>query len=306
MDYKDYYKILGVEKSASADEIKRTYRKLAKKYHPDANQGDKAKAEERFKEISEAYEVLGNAEKRKKYDEMSDMMKNGGGGFDPSAYGNYSAGRNGNSYTYSWSGGGDEAFGFSDFFNQFFGGDDMGFGMHRAGRQSYDMPGDDVEGEVTVGVREAHSGTHRMVRTGKRVIDVNIPAGVTEGERIRVAGAGGEGLNGGKNGNLYLRVKTEPEDGFSLHGTDVEKDVDLLPWEAALGCSKTVETLDGKVSVRMPAGIQTGKRIRLSGKGFKNRRGTTGDMYLCVRIVNPHRITPRMAELFEKMKKEHA
>ena len=303
MDYKDYYKIMGVPKTADAEEIKKTYRKLAKQYHPDANPENRAAAEAKFKEISEAYEVLGDAQKRKKYDEMSEMMKHGGGGFDSSAFSGYaSGGGNGGAYTYTWSGGGDEAFGFSDFFNQFFGGDESGFSFaRRGGNRSRQTAGEDLEGEVTIGVKEAYSGTNRMVRIGKQVIDVKIPAGVTEGERIRVVGAGGQGSGGGANGNLYLRVKTEPEEGFSLHGLDVEKNVDLLPWEAALGCKKSVETLDGTVSVRMPPRIQAGKKIRLAGKGMKNRKGAQGDLYLCVRIVNPPVITAKMEELFRKL-----
>ena len=306
MDYKDYYKILGVEKNASVDEIKRIYRKLAKKYHPDANPENKSAAEEKFKEVSEAYEVLSDPEKRKKYDEMADYMKNGGG-FDPSQFGSqYTSGNGG--YTYTWQSGGDDAFGFSDFFNTFFGGDMSGFGgsfhshSHSPGStRRTSARGEDVEASVTIGVREAAAGTARMVRIGRKVIDVKIPAGICDGERIRVAGQGAPGVGGGENGSLYLKIKTEPEDGFSLHGLDVERNVDLYPWEAALGCKKSVELLDGKVSVKMPPGIQTGKKIRLAGKGFKNRKGSCGDMYLCARIVNPPVLSEQAVRCYQKL-----
>jgi curved DNA-binding protein len=307
MDYKDYYKILGVEPTASADDIKKVYRKLAKEFHPDTAKGSKAKAEERFKEVSEAYEVLGDKEKRAKYDEMLQQIKNGGG-FDPSAFSGFGGGDGYTSYT--WAGGGDDAYGFSDFFNMFFGGTGgmggfNGAGARGAARRNLRMDGSDLEGEVMVGVTEAFSGTARMVRVGKRPIEVKIPAGIMDGERIKVGGQGSAGSGGGRSGDLYLTIHVEPEDGFTIHGLDVEKDVNLYPWEAALGGRKTVEALDAKLSVSFPAGIQTGKRIRLAGKGFRNIRGERGDMYARVRIVNPPVITSEAARLFTRLKEEY-
>lgn len=303
MDYKDYYEILGVPKSASADEIKKKYRVLAKQYHPDTSEGNKEATAEKFKEVSEAYEVLGDAEKRKKYDEMAEQMKNGG--FDPSAFyggmGRSSGDAPGGAYTYTWHSGDDDAFGFSDFFNSFFGGMGDGMGGRPRGRTIV-MDGEDIEGDVSIGVKEAFHGARRMVRVGEKKIDVKIPAGILSGERIRIAGQGGAGMGGGRNGSLYLRVQIVPEDGYSLHGLDVEREVNLYPWEAALGCKKQVEALDACLSIGIPEGMQTGKKIRLAGKGYKNRRGEQGDLYVKVRIVNPPLRNERQKELFRNLR----
>ncbi len=302
MDYKDYYEILGVLKSASADEIKKAYRVLAKKYHPDTNPDDKDASAEKFKEVSEAYEVLGDAEKRKKYDEMSEQMKNGG--FDPSAFGGtpFSGGAApGGAYTYTWHGGDDDAFGFSDFFNSFFGGADTGRGGAYRSRNVV-MDGEDLEGDVSIGVKEAFAGTQRTVRVGERTINVKVPAGILSGERIRIAGQGGQGMGGGRNGSLYLRVQVVPENGYALHGLDVEREVNLYPWEAALGCKKQIEALDARLSICIPEDMQTGKKIRLAGKGYQNRRGEKGDLYIKIRIVNPKVRNKQQKELFEKLR----
>lgn len=317
MEFKDYYKVLGVEKTATADEIKKAYRKLAKKYHPDANPTDKKQAEEKFKEVSEAYEVLGNAENRKKYDDM------GKGGFDPGSFSGYSGGPGG--YTYTWSSADGDAGGFSDFFNMFFGGGrspfgSEGFGTHRAadfgsqrgfsGRRAggFNTPidGQDAEGETTIGVKEAMHGTARMIRVGQKKINVKIPAGIADGERIKVAGQGLPGHGGGRDGSLYLRIHIAEEDGFTLHGLDIERDVDVYPWEAALGCKKEVDAMGSLLSVNIPAGIQAGKRIRISGRGYKNRKGLSGDMYFRIRIINPAVITGEARRLYEKMRDSYA
>ncbi len=301
MDYKDYYKILGVEPEASDEAIKKAYRKLAKEFHPDTASGNKEKAEDRFKEVSEAYEVLGDKEKRAKYDEMLSRIKNGGG-FDPSAFAGF--GGDG-SYTYTWTGGDGDAYGFSDFFNMFFGGAGGFGGVHDMGARTdprrgrnLRIDGEDLEGEVTIGVTEAFSGTARIVRVGKRTIEVKIPAGIMDGERIKVGSQGSPGYGGGRNGDLYLSIRVEPEEGYTLHGLDVEKEVDLYPWEAALGCRRNVEALDAKLCVNFPAGIQAGRRVRLSGKGFRNIRGERGDMYVKIRLVNPPVITDKARNAF--------
>lgn len=300
-EYKDYYKVLGVDKSAPADDIKKAYRKLAKKYHPDANPQNKKQAEEKFKEISEAYEVLGDAENRKKYDEMGSM------GFDPNAFSGFGGS---GSHTYTWSSSGG-AEGFSDFFNAFFGGGfggNGGFGSGRAhdfgfsgGRAEVPVDGQDAEGETSIGVREAMSGTSRTIRVGQKKISVKIPAGIADGERIKVAGQGLPGRAGGRDGSLYLRINISEQDGYRLHGLDIERDVDVYPWEAALGCKKEVDAIESRISVNIPAGIQSGKRIRLSGRGYKNRKGDRGDMYFRIRIINPPVIKPEAKELFEQL-----
>ncbi|MCX7615681.1 MAG: J domain-containing protein [Clostridiales bacterium] len=306
MDYKDYYKILGVEQTASGDEVKKAYRKLAKEYHPDLAKGSREKAEERFKEISEAYEVLGDEKKRAKYDEMLNQIKNGSG-FDPTAFSGFRGHDDNSAYTYSFTGSDGDNYGFSDFFNNFFGGMNEFNARPSSRHRVYDMriDGGDLEGEVTVGVTEAFSGSARMVRIKNKTIEVKIPAGIMDGERIKVAGQGSPGKNGGQNGNLYLRVNVEPEDGFSVRGLDVEKDIDIYPWEAALGGRKTIDTLDAKLSVNIPAGIQTGARVRLNKKGFRNIRGERGDMYVKIRIINPPVITEKATESFIKLREAY-
>ncbi len=310
MEYKDYYKILGVGQNAGTDEIKKAYRKLAKQYHPDSAKGDRKKAEERFKEISEAYEVLGDAEKRRKYDEMMEQIKNGG--FNPSDFTGFTgSGGNGSGvYTYTWSGG-DGGFpdGFSDFFNMFFGG--MGaspeediFRPRAASRRGgkLRLDGEDLEDAIAIGVYEAFSGASRTLRIGGRTIEVKIPAGIMSGERIKVAGQGMPGRNGGKNGDLYLQIRIEPERGFVLNGLDAEKEIDVYPWDAALGCKKTVDTFDAKISASIPAGIQSGERVRLAGKGYRNVKGDRGDLYLRIRLVNPPHIDSRAKELYARLR----
>jgi curved DNA-binding protein len=300
VEYKDYYKILGVEPTAGDEAIKKAYRKLAKEYHPDTAAGDKEQAENRFKEISEAYEVLGDKEKRAKYDEMLSRIKNGG--FDPAAFAGF--GGDG-TFTYTWTGEDDDAFGFSDFFNMFFGGmggfggvQDMGARSDARRARNLRIDGEDLEGEVTIGVTEAFSGTARIVRVGKRTIEVKIPAGIMDGERIKVGSQGAPGFGGGRNGDLYLSIRVEPEEGFTLHGLDVEKEVDLFPWEAVLGCRRNVEALDAKLCVNFPAGIQAGRRVRLAGRGFRNIRGERGDMYIKIRLINPPVTTDEMRKKF--------
>ncbi len=160
------------------------------------------------------------------------------------------------------------------------------------------IDGEDLEGEVTIGVTEAFSGTTRIVRVGKRTIEVKIPAGIMDGERIKVGSQGSPGYGGGRNGDLYLSIRVEPEEGYTLYGLDVEKEVDLYPWEAALGCRRNVEALDAKLCVNFPAGIQAGRRVRLSGKGFRNIRGERGDMYVKIRLVNPPVITDKARNAF--------
>lgn len=298
MEYKDYYKTLGVGQEASADEIKKAYRRLAKENHPDTAKGDKTKAEERFKEITEAYEVLGDQEKRRKYDEMQKRVQSGGR-FDPSQFEGFGGGNDSYQTT--------DAQGFSDFFNMFFGGMDSSiFGAGGTRTRSLRMDGADLNGEVAIGVKEAFSGTKRLFQIGSRTIEVSIPAGIRNGGKIRVAGQGEPGVSGGRSGDLFIRVQVGAQDGLSLNGLNVEAPLDLYPWEAALGCRKTVETLDAKISVNIPAGIQTGKKIRIPGKGFPNRHGQRGEMHMRVRIVNPAVISPQAKELFQKLKEAYA
>ena len=311
MKYRDYYEILGVDKKASQDEIKKAYRKLAKKYHPDTHPGDKA-AEDKFKEANEAYEVLGDAEKRKKYDQFGrEGQFANGADFDPSQYGF------GNNVRYEYRQGvnGD----FSDFFNMFFGGSDpfdsfggsggiFGQKQARGSRftQNRQMKGEDNEATLEITPAEGFSGAERKISfrtaSGERTISLKIPAGIKPGERIKLTGQGGPGVNGGKNGDLYLKVEFRRDSGFELEGMNLEAQVELFPWEAALGAEISFMTLDGKISVKIPAGIQTGNKIRVGGKGYRDKAGARGDLYLRVKIVNPERLDKAQRELYEKLR----
>lgn len=310
MKYKDYYEVLGVDKKASQDEIKKAYRKLAKKYHPDAHPGDKA-AEDRFKEANEAYEVLGDEKKRKKYDQFgAEWQFQNGADFDPSKYGF------GNGVRYEYRQGGS---GFSDFFNMFFGGGnpfDSFAGTNLFGQKnakgsrftrSRRMRGDDSEAILEITPAEGFSGVEKRIglRTsaGEKTISLKIPAGIKPGEKIKLAGQGGQGINGGENGDLYLQVEFRRDSGFQLSGLDLESQIALYPWEAALSSEVSFQTLDGKISVKIPSGIQSDSRIRVAGKGYKDRTGARGDLFLRVRIVNPEKLTNAQIELYEQLKK---
>jgi len=308
MKYKDYYQILGVGKNASEDEIKKAYRKLAKKYHPDTRPGDKA-AEEKFKEINEAYEVLGDPEKRKKYDQFGSQGQFfHGADFDPSQFGF------GNGVRYEYRSGGS---GFSDFFDWIFGGgdpfsafDDSGIFGKRSGAggrfsRSMKMKGGDTETVLEISIAEGFSGAEKLISlrgaNGEKKISLKIPAGIKQGEKIKLAGQGNPGINGGPNGDLYLRIEFRKDPVFELNGLDLEARLQLYPWEAALGAEKPFNTLDGRISVRIPAGVQTDSRIRVAGKGYRDKSGRRGDLFLRVVIMNPPRLNREQLELYEKL-----
>jgi len=299
MQYKDYYKILGVDKNASQDEIKKAYRKLAKKYHPDANPGDK-RAEERFKEISEAYEVLGDKDKRKKYDQFGSMYFQNGMNFDPSQFGNFEFRRSHN--------------GFSDFFNMFFGdyGIDLndifggrfkGFNTGFSGTHS--MRGDDVEAEMVITPEEGLEGVEKTftIRTGSgtKTLSVRIPRGIPEGGKIKLAGQGNPGIGGGPNGDLYIAVKFK-EGKYKLEGNNLVKKAEIYPWTAALGGEVTIEAPDGMIQVKIPAGIQTDQKIRIPRQGYGKTKESRGDLFILIKIVNPRYLTAEQRKLYEKLK----
>lgn len=304
MQYKDYYSVLGIDKKATQDEIKKAYRKLAKKYHPDANPNDK-KAEEKFKEVNEAYEVLGDADKRKKYDTFgSEVNFQDGYDFDPSKYGFGNNVR----YEYSTNAGGD----YSDFFNSFFGeggfdlGSIFGGGSTRQRRQSYAAKGGDIEAVIEILPEEGFGGIEKSVslrgRTGDKSFTFKIPKGVKDGEKIRLKGQGEPGTNGGPNGDLYLTVKFKKGSRFEIEGKDLLTTLDVMPWEAALGAEKPVYTMDGRILIKVPPGIQTDSKIRAAGKGYTDRSGSRGDLYIKVRIMNPKVMTQEIKELYVKLK----
>ncbi len=323
MQYKDYYSILGVEKTASQDDIKKQYRKLAKKYHPDMNPGNK-QAEEKFKDVSEAYEVLGDAQKRQKYDTFGSQANFAhGADFDPAQYG----WTDGN-VRYEYAGSGDH----SDFFNMFFSDAfDLGsiFGQGRGGARTTRVyntsdfgdifgaqagagrqhihDGQNVEAEIEITPEEGAAGVEKRIslqaESGTKSINFKVPKGVGSGETIRLKGQGYAGSGGGKAGDLLMKVRIKPSERFSLEGGDLMTNVDVYPWDAALSEKVSVETLDGRIMVKIPEGVQTDSRIRVAGKGYPSRSGKQGDLYIRVRIVNPKHLTAEQKGLYEKLKK---
>ncbi len=280
---RDFYQVLGVPRSASQEEIQGAYRKLARTYHPDVNRSPEA--EERFKDVSEAYSVLNDPDQRRRYDAFGPDFRRMPEGAEP-AYAGQETSANG--------------FGSVDF-EDLFGGM---FGTHHGGTRG-PMPGADQETEIVISVDEAYHGSNRKVIVsgpgGVRTIDVTIPAGVTDGQRIRLAGQGGRGGAGGVPGDLYLVVRIAPDPRYRVDGRDIHVQVSLSPWEAALGARVPVETPGGEAKVSVPAGTSCGRRLRLGGRGLPSPRGGSGDLFAEVRIVVPNRPTTRERELFEEL-----
>lgn len=291
---KDYYKTLGVDKNASEDDIKKAFRKLAKQYHPDTNQND-PNAETRFKEINEAYEVLGDAKKRAQYDRMGSSYF-GGGGYPGSAGRTYSYNVDIDDMNF-----GDTPFG--DILRDIFGGiggSARGSTVREGGRRSgfSAVPGEDLEHVVNISLREAYSGATRLITKGDRTIKVSIPAGATTGTKVRLAGEGGQGLNGGQAGDLYLVVHVEPDPEFERQGDDLYVDVKVDMFTALLGGEVDVPTLARPIRLKIPAGTQSGRKIRAAGKGMPVLRkpDTHGDLYARVLITVPEKLTAEQRE----------
>ncbi len=319
VEFKDYYAILGVPRDATEEQIKQAFRRLARQYHPDVAK-DKKLAEEKFKEINEAYEVLGDPVKRRRYDQLGANWK-AGMGFEPPPGWESRAGRwtsPDGTETFEFRFGGT---GFSDFFEQFFGGGATGFEElfrqvrgRRAGAEPFATRGEDIEGDILVTLEEALHGSVRSLtlekvnpRTGQtetHTFKVRIPAGVQDGQRIRVPAQGGEGLGGGPPGDLYLRVRLAAHPDFRVRGADLYYDLDLAPWEAVLGCTVEVPTLDGRVAVRIPPGTRGGQRLRVRGRGLPHGPGQDrGDLYVVVNIVVPTQVTEEERALWEKLRR---
>ncbi len=307
MDYKDYYKILGVSKNASADEIKKAYRKLAVKYHPDKNPENK-EAETRFKEISEAYEVLRDPEKRKKYDQLGSNWNQfqgaDTGGFDYSQFG---GGRRGKSRSY-FSGNMDDLFGdsddgFSDFFNAFFG----GFGGSSGGfrQQNQQVKGEDLRSELTISLSEAYHGTSRLLNVNGQKIKINIKPGAYNGQELRIKGKGGKGRNGAADGDIYLTIKVMPEKNYTINGNNLTLKTDVDLYTAVLGGKLNVNTLSGKLNINIPKGTQNGTKLRVKGKGMPvyGKSGTFGDLFLQLNILIPTNLSKKEEELFRQLMK---
>jgi curved DNA-binding protein len=309
VEYKDYYEILGVERNASKEDIQRAYRKLARKYHPDINKSPEAEA--KFKEINEAHEVLKDPEKRSKYDRFGSAWKQAqqtGGpppGFED-IYEQFSS----EGPTIGFDFGGE---GFSSFFEMLFGGGARGggaqWGGFRTGGAQPRYRGADQEATITLALEEAANGGVRNVTltdaTGKsRTLKVRIPRGVKPKQKIRLAGQGSLGVGGGERGDLYLTVRLRPDPRFRLRGNDLLTKISITPWEAALGGQAKVPTLEGDVTVRIPAHSSSGRKIRLRGKGYPGSDGNQGDLLAELRIVVPERLTERERQLLEELAAE--
>ncbi|MFF9373162.1 DnaJ C-terminal domain-containing protein [Streptomyces griseoluteus] len=296
---RDFYEVLGVPRNADRDEIQRAYRKLARKYHPDVNKDPTA--EERFKEVNEAFSVLSDPDQRARYDRFGEDFRKvpedweervgagagAGGGFRWSTGGGPRA-------QYTTSGFGSEGVDVDDLFSSFFGG----------GRTR--VPGADQEAELPLTVEEAYRGGRRTVTltgpSGQRRYEVDVPPGVTDGQRIRLAGEGGRGSGDGPAGDLYLRVRIQPHPLFRLEGRDVYVQLPVTPWEAALGATVPVPTPSGATAkVTVPPGSSSGRRLRLRGEGMPAPRGANGDLYAELRIMVPPKLGDRERELFEEL-----
>ena len=300
MEYKNYYEVLGVVKTATPEEIRSVFRKKAREYHPDVAK-DKVKGAEKFKELNEAYEVLSDPAKRAKYDQMGREVPGGG---------------------YEWAGGAPRGqagpgmeevhfggTGFSDFFESMFGGMGGVEGMRAAGGRRMARRGADVEGDLMVTLEEAMQGSSREVtlqRGGGRVetYRVKVPAGVREGQRIRLAGRGQEGASGGEAGDLYLRVRLARHPDLRVEGENLVTDLEMAPWEMVGGATVPVKTLEGTVMLKVPAGSLAGQKLRLRGQGLRREDGSRGDLYAILEVAVPGSVGAEEKKLWEELGKK--
>jgi curved DNA-binding protein len=297
--FRDYYEVLGVPRSAPAAEIKRAYRQLARKHHPDLQPAaERPKAAERFKEINEAYEVLSDPDKRAKYDALGANWKNGMDFTPPPG----AAGRSAEGFS------AEDLGDFSEFFSSMFG-RPTGFGGAtgrgaRGGSVRVTMPGADIEAELPVTLDDLLRGGKRRIQLAEgRAVDVEIPLGVRDGVVLRLAGQGGRGVNGGPPGDLFLHLHLAPHPRYRVAGDDIEMDLPLWPWQAVLGAEVRVDTPEGPVTLTVPPGTQSGRRLRLRGRGLPRGDGSRGDLYAVVRIVVPERASPAEREAYEALRR---
>lgn len=312
VQYRDYYEILGVEKSASQDEIKKAFKKLARKFHPDVAK-DLPDSEERFKEINEAYEVLGDPEKRKKYDTLGPNWQHGQE-FSGGTGGFYGAGGPAGDYDFHFGG----STGFSDFFESIFGGggfrgaDPFGaYAGHAGARSNAPVAGQDIEADLLVRIEEIMTGATRELRLARpsvtgapekeTTLRVKIPRGIGEGQRIRCAGMGYPGRNGGSSGDLYLKVRLERHPIYRPSGKDLESDLLLAPWELVLGTTVRVPTPHGEVNVTVRPDTMPGTRMRLKGKGLPSGDSDYGDLFLEVVPEFPESSTEEERTLWQEL-----
>ena len=300
MDYIDYYKILDVTKSATEAEIKKAYRKLARKYHPDLNPNDK-EAEKKFKEINEANEVLSNPENRKKYDKYGKDWKHADefekAGYDPNQQ-QYSRQQQGGNPDFSGFGGDFSGSDFSDFFNSMYGGG-------RSSRSQSKYRGQDFNAELQLDLASAYTTHKQSLTVNGKNIRITIPAGVENGQIIKISGHGGPGANGGPNGDLYITFFIDNDSNFKREGNNLYANADLDLYTAVLGGETFVNTFDGKVKVKVPAETQTGTKVKLKGKGFPvyKKENQFGDLYITYNVKTPTKLSQKEKELFAELAK---
>jgi curved DNA-binding protein len=291
MKYKDYYKVLGVERGASEEDVKKAYRKLARKYHPDVSKEKDAK--EKFQEVSEAYETLRDKEKRAAYDNLGRFSA--GQDFRPSHDWYERFGARGGEAEFEDLGNID----LSDLFES------LGARMGRKrgfGRNAFPIPGEDYAVTVRLTLDEAFRGTEREFRIGDGTVRARIPKGATDGQQLKLRGKGGAGANGGPPGDLVLQIALEPHPFFKVSGHDLDIELPVAPWEAALGAQVEIPTLEGRVSLKIPPASQSGHKLRLAGKGLPRPGGGAGDLYAVLGIVVPASLTERERKLFEELR----
>jgi len=309
VEFKDYYDVLGVPRNASGEAIKKSFRKLARQHHPDVAK-DKKGAEEKFKELNEANEVLSDPEKRQKYDELGVDWNHPERPAEPAQRGGSGGSEQGSEFHFGGTG-------FSDFFEQFFGSSsrtDGGFrrrGTNGADGAAFAQRGEDVEGDILVTLDEVLHGATRTIqlqrtdpRTGQstaQTLRVKIPVGVREGQRIRLTGNGHEGIGGAEAGHLFLRVILAKHPEFRVRGANLYHDLDLSPWEAVLGATIQIPTLDGRASLKVPPGTIAGREFRLRGKGLPSAGGTHGDLHAVMHIQIPPQLSAEEKVLWEQL-----
>ncbi len=311
MEFRDYYEVMGVARDATQDDIKRAYRKLARRYHPDVS--DEIDAEKRFKEVGEAYAVLKDPEKRAAYDELGANWKDGQDFRPPPGWdegfefrGEGAGGFSGDGYA----GGGEQ---FSDFFETLFGHRHAGSGY--TGRRDFHMHGDDRHARISIDLRDSYTGATRSITlhapeltddghvvTRDRTLNVKIPKGIRDGQTIRLAGQGGPGIGDGKAGDLFLEVEFRPDNRYCVDGKHTYLDLPVAPWEAALGATVTVPLPSGNVDLKIPAGSNQGSKLRLKGKGIPAKQ--PGDLYVVLNVMLPPAHSDEAKALYEKMSEE--